>query len=50
MLIEKELAQEFSVKILPTLIYFRDDEIKEREVGRKTPEQIKRSVQEYLIK
>jgi len=49
MLVQKELAQEFSVKVLPTLIYFKDDEIIERELGRKTPLQIKRSVNKYLI-
>ena len=49
MLVQKELAQEFSVKVLPTLIYFKNDEIIERELGRKTPEQIKKSVKEYLL-
>lgn len=49
MLIEKELAKEFSVRVLPTMIYFKDDEIIEKEVGRKTPIQIERSVRKYLI-
>lgn len=49
MLKEKELATEFSVKVLPTLIYFKNDEIIQRELGRKTPEQINRSVKEYLL-
>ena len=47
---EKSLAKEFSVRVIPTLIYFKDDEIIEREVGVKTPAQIKQSVQTYLIK
>lgn len=49
MLIEKELAKEFSVRVLPTMIYFKNDEIIERELGRKTPEQIERSVKKYLL-
>ena len=48
-LIEKELAKEFSVNVLPTLIYFKNDEIIERELGRKTPEQIRESVNKYLL-
>ena len=48
-LIEKELAKEFSVNVLPTLIYFKNDEIIERELGRKTPEQIRKSVNKYLL-
>ena len=47
---EKSLAKEFSVRVIPTLIYFKDDEIIDREVGVKTPAQIKQSVQTYLIK
>lgn len=49
MLKQKELAQEFSVKVLPTLIYFKNDEIIERELGRKTVKQIQNSVKKYLL-
>lgn len=45
---EEGLAKEFSVRVIPTLIYFKDDEIIERELGTKTPMQIAKSVQEYL--
>jgi len=45
---EKELAKEFSVSVLPTLIYFQNDEIIERELGIKTAEQINTSVDKYL--
>ncbi|MDC0932442.1 thioredoxin family protein [Arcobacteraceae bacterium] len=45
---EISLAKEFSVRVIPTLIYFKDDDIIERELGTKTPEQIAKSVQEYL--
>lgn len=49
MLKQKELAQEFGVKVLPTLIYFKNDEIIERELGRKTAKQIQNSVKKYLL-
>ncbi len=49
MLKQKELADEFSVKVLPTLIYFKNDEIIERELGRKTVKQIQNSVKKYLL-
>ena len=45
---EKSLAKEFSVRVIPTLIYFKDDDIIERELGTKTAMQIAKSVQEYL--
>ncbi len=45
---EKGLAKEFSVRVIPTLIYFKDDEIIERELGTKTAMQIAKSVNEYL--
>ena len=45
---EKSLTKEFSVKVIPTLIYFKNDEIIEREIGIKTVEQIDSSVKEYL--
>jgi len=49
MLKEKALAKEFSVNVLPTLIYFKNDEIIERELGRKIPEQIAKSAKKYLL-
>lgn len=46
---QKSLAKEFSVRVIPTLIYFKDDEIQERELGVKTPALIKQSVKTYLL-
>lgn len=46
---QKSLAKEFSVRVIPTLIYFKDDEIIEREVGVKTPALIKQSAKTYLL-
>lgn len=46
---QKSLAKEFSVRVIPTLIYFKDDEIIERELGIKTPALIKQSVKTYLL-
>ncbi|MBS9782868.1 MAG: thioredoxin fold domain-containing protein [Arcobacter sp.] len=45
---QKELAKEFGVRIIPVLIYFKDDEIIDKDLGIQTPLQIKNSIKNYF--